>query len=77
MVKRLRRKLLCRSDRSDRSTWSVRSDWSVGETNRPDHKFVRHSIRRSSAPTNFPSFPCFPWTKNGLWASAHAKSFRV
>ena len=26
---------------------------------------------------NFPSFPCFPWTKNGLWALAHAKSFRV
>jgi hypothetical protein len=26
---------------------------------------------------NFPSFPCFPWTKNGLWAAAHAKSFRV
>ncbi len=26
---------------------------------------------------NFPSFPCFPWTKNGLWTLAHAKSFRV
>jgi hypothetical protein len=24
---------------------------------------------------NFPSFPCFPWTKNGLWAAAHASFF--
>ena len=26
---------------------------------------------------NFPSFPCFPWTKKRLWALAHAKPFRV
>jgi len=25
-------------------------------------------IRQSNNPTNFPRFPCFPWTKNGLWA---------
>jgi hypothetical protein len=34
-------------------------------------------IQQSSNPTKFPRFPCFPWTKNGLWALAHAKSFRV
>ena len=49
----------------------------VGETNRPNRDSACHSIRQSSNLINFPRFPCFPWTKNGLWAAAHAKSFRV
>jgi hypothetical protein len=40
-------------------------------------KWRNRPIRQSNNPTNFPSFPCFPWTKNGLWAPAHAKLFRV
>jgi len=35
------------------------------------------SVRAATHRKNFPSFPCFPWTKNGLWALAHAKTFRV
>ena len=31
-------------------------------------------IRQSDNPTNFPRFPCFPWTKNKLWASARLTS---
>jgi len=26
------------------------------------------SVRAATHRKNFPSFPCFPWTKNGLWA---------
>jgi len=54
MVKRLRRKALCRSGWFDRF---------VGKNNSQNHKFACHSIRRSSNPKKIPRFPCFPWTK--------------
>ena len=49
----------------------------IGETNRPNRDSACHPIRRSSNLINFPSFPSFPWTKNGLWATAHPMTFRA
>ena len=38
-------------------------------------KWRNRPIRQSNNPTNFPSFPCFPWTKNGLWGQPTLSSF--
>ena len=34
-----------------------------GENNKADRNSACHPIRQSNTSTNFPSFPCIPWTK--------------
>jgi hypothetical protein len=52
----------------------------IGGNDKTDRKSACHFIRQSSNPTNFPRFPCFPWTKNGfscLKLYASGKAFSV